>query len=458
MLRLEELRSSLTNLLENQDEQAIQKWLDGAHPADLALLLNEFDPEKRAIIFSNIQDEELQQEVLMFANADIKAFLFSLLDPNTQVNFVEDMPRDEAVDLVEELNDETADNLMERLPPATASELQGLRQYEEGTAGALMTTEYLQVRSEAKIQDVIKILGTNRDLESIDTGFVLTDGGKILGAFDVSEVLVHRGNPFIMQFVYEDIIYVEDTASENVAYKLMTRHGLDILPVVNSHGFMVGIITADDMLEVAKKVSDQDFYHMVGTSDPVGSSVFARAGGRIPWLLATLVGGLFAGVILKQYNLELQHFTVLVIFLPFVIAMAGNVGVQSATIIVRELANHDSSDSAIRKNVIKEMLTGMVNAGFFGLTIFALLSAYVYFFDSGSYIIGPAIGLALACSMSLAGCIGANIPLLFARMNVDPAISSGPIITMTMDILGLTIYLGVSTWIFALNHVEVLHF
>jgi len=462
-IRIEDLHNNLQNLLENflehSDPEGLRDFLNACHPAELVILLKDFSKEKQEIIFRNIKEEEKQQEVLMFAEGDLKAWLFSLVNPGKQAEYITEMPPDEAVDLIEGLPEEATDSLMNQLDDETARELKGLREYEEGTAGALMTPDFLSLTADAKLQHVVKIMATRDDLESINTGFVLTDKGKILGSFSVPELLIQQGNPFVIKFLNEDVITVYDTDDEEEAYQIMARHGLDILPVVDHGGQMKGIITADDMLDVARNLSDQDFYQMVGTSgDPTAKSVFTRAFHRIPWLVTTLAGGLVSGMILRHYNLELSHFTVLVIFMPFVIAMAGNVGVQSATIIVRELVNQESTSRQIRKDTIKEILTGMLNAFIFACMTAILILAYCKIFDFDQYVLAPAISLGLMSSMIFAAFVGANIPLIFTRLNIDPAISSGPIITMTMDVIGLTIYLTVATFIFRLNGLTELHF
>jgi magnesium transporter len=455
MARIEELHNALKNLLKEGDDVSLGRWLTDVEAADLAIMLSDCSEEETKRVFYALHKEESQHELIMFAEGELKNLLFSFLPQLKQVQFLEEVPPDEAVDMVETLEDDDVSSLLEKLDIETAEEIKGLRQYEEGTAGALMTPDFLQVRAHAKLQHVVKIIGSTEDLESIDQGFVLTDMGKILGMFKVSEILTQTGNPFVVQFIDENVVTVYDTDSDERAYQIMSRYGLDILPVVNHSGQMKGIITADDMLDVAKNISDQDFYQMVGTSgDPTGRSVWARAWHRIPWLVTTLVGGLVSGYILRTFHLELQAFAALVVFLPFVIAMAGNVGVQSATIIVRELVNQEQTQVVLRKDVFREMMTGLLNATIFGIGTAILLAVWVYFSGGESLVLGPAIGTALFSSMGFAALIGANIPILFSRLGIDPAISSGPIITMTMDVIGLTIYLSVATGIF---HFHGLH-
>lgn len=459
MVRLDELRNILNGMLNDADDVITKKWLKTVHPADFCLLMRDYSKNIQKKLFTMLPNEDFRQEVLSFAPAEFKNTLFSFVNDEYKSSYLEEMSPDDVVDLFQNLDDEQTKKLLKEIDPSTAEELRDLRKHQSGTSGALMTPDFLQVRPQDKIQNVVKELASNSDLESIDTGFVLTEFGRILGKFSVKELLVHKGNPFIIQFVNEHVISVQDTDSEEIAYNVMTRHGLDILPVVDDAGKMLGIITADDMLDVAKNISDQDFYQMVGTSgDPTSRSPFFRAIHRMPWLFTTLIGGFVSALILQFFQMELASFSVLIFFMPFTISMAGNVGVQSATIIVRELVSHDQTEYKLKKDVVKEMFTGMVSAVIFCILTTLILWGFGYFSGIDTTILAPTIGFSLMCSMAFAGIIGANIPIMFTRLNIDPAISSGPIITMTMDILGLGIYLSVSSAIFTMNGLATFHF
>jgi magnesium transporter len=457
---LNELHQTLENILEQNDVASLQNCVNGILPADLAILLGNFSESYQNRIFNAINDTEDQQEVLSFAEGDLKSSLFSLLDEETRARFIVEMPPDEAVDLLEDQSPEEIESILSRVDSETEKEIRSLRQYEEGTAGSMMTTDFLSVRAHAKIHDVVRIIGDSTNgLESIDTGFVLTEAGKLLGEFRVQDLLVQKGDHFVVQFLDEDVVFIRDFDSTEKAFQLMTRHGLNILPVLNHAGEMKGIITADDMLDVAREIMDQDFYQMVGANgDPSEMSVFSRSMHRLPWLASTLAGGLVAGLILTAFAPVLATYTVLFVFVPFVIAMAGNVGVQSATIIVREMVGNDRFFAKLRKDIFKEIFTGMLNAFIFALATFLLISLYCYVTNWDAYALAPAVAIGLMSAMSFAAIMGASIPIVFNRLGIDPAISSGPIITVTTDIVGISIYLGFASLILKAFGVLELHF
>ncbi len=443
MENYELLRQKISDILESGDSlQVLRENIKGIPPRDLATLLEDFPSRFQVQVFQALPDDESAQEVLSFLEGDILKNILSNSDHNTIAQFLEEMPPDEAVDLLEDQSDEVVESLLSKLEPNTASELKSLRKYEEGTAGSLMTTDFLSVKSHAKVRDILNIIRDDEiDLETIDVGYVLTDAGKILGQFYVHDLLGSAESVFVLKFIDEDFLYVKDTDSQDVALQLMSRHALSIIPVVDHSGVMKGIITADDMLEIAREVMDRDFYQMAGTSvDPTDRSIFSRVRYRFPWLACTLLGGSISATVMRNYRVELELFTLLTIFIPFVVGMAGNVGVQSATIIVRDLVNKGSKTS-LRKNLIREVLTGWTNAILFASTTITLLTAVSYAFGWSNHLVGLVVGIGLALAMILASILGAFVPVLFNRLKIDPAIASGPIITALIDIIGLSIYL-----------------
>ena len=458
MENYEALHAKIAENLEGEIHlESLKENIKGIHAADIATLLEDFTEEQQVLIFKSLPDDETAQEVLACLEGEILSNILANNDAETIAHYLEEMPPDEAVDVLEDQTEEVVKSLFSKLEPDTASELQSLRQYPEGTAGSLMTTDFLSVKSHAKVKDIINIIRDDEiDLETIDVGYALTDANKILGQFYVHDLIGSAETAFVLKFIEEDFLYVKDTDSQDVVLQLMSRHGLSIIPVVDFSGVMKGIITADDMLEVAKEEMDRDFYQMAGTSfDPTDRSILSRVRYRFPWLACTLVGGSISALIMRNYKFELEIYALLTIFIPFIVGMSGNVGIQSATIIVRDLVNKGSQTS-LRKNLIREVLTGWTNAILFaGATALILLSAS-HFLGWENIYIGPVIGLGLMLAMFFASILGALIPVLFDRLKIDPAIASGPIITALIDIIGLSIYLFTSTKILGLLNISSL--
>ncbi len=449
MAEFDKLHNQLQDLInEGSDSQALQGVLKSIMPADIASILDNFDPEHQCLLFNALPDEEDKQEVLSFLEGSALDTIIQQTDPAQIAHYLEEMPPDEAADVLEDQSEELVNSILAKVEPKTAAELKSLSLYREGTAGSLMTTDFLHVNSHMKIKDILlNIKNEDEQLETVEFGFVLTEAGKILGQFHIQDILRASENDFVLKFIEEDFLYVKDTDSQDVVLQMMTRHALSFIPVVDHSGVIKGIITADDMLDVAREIMDQDFYQMVGTSgDPNERSIWARVFHRAPWLACTLIGGTISAFIIRLFDIELKNFTFLTIFIPFVIGMAGNVGIQSATIIVRDLVSQGNRRS-LNKNIIREILTGFSNAVLFGLTTLLLLFVLGKLLQWPSDMVAVSVASGLFLAMMFASLIGATIPNLFIHLKIDPAISSGPIITALIDIIGLTIYLVISTFL-----------
>ncbi len=444
----ERLYGTLQDILSSEEYKThLPEWIDTIQPADLAAVLNDCSFEEQITLYSSLSSSEDKMELISFLEGEPLKNVLSVIHTDELVAYIHDMAPDEAVDTLEELESEKVDQVLNKLEAEKAIEIRTLRKYREGSAGSLMTTDFLEVKSHARVSDVLSILrDSDSDLETIDTGFVLTEGGKILGMFDVKDLLVLPEKSFLLKHIDEDVITIADTSPTEEVYQMMTHHSLSVLPVTDNGGKMVGIITADDVLDEVRTIVDEDFYHMVGTTgDPSGRGVFGRVVHRVPWLASTLIGGSIAAVIMNLFGVN----KIVTSFVPFVMAIAGNVGVQSATIIVRELVNQEFSSHHLQESIKKEILTGWVNAAIFGVLAFVLLFVVAQFSDVSTLSLALGVGIGVFGAMCFAAVMGGIAPLMFTYFKIDPAISSGPIIMVTTDIVGLTIYLSVVSAIFS---------
>ncbi len=451
----ERLYETLQDILaSDQSSEVLPEWLSKIQPADITVLLDDCAPEIQKVIYQSLESEDDKIELISFIEGETLKNILSIIKVGELVRYIEDMAPDEAVDALEGLDSSKVEEVLSKLENETALEIRSLRKYREGSAGSLMTTDFLEVKSHARVIDVLDILkDTESDLETIDMGFVLTEGGKILGIFDVKDLLALPEKSFLLKHIDEDVVVISDTSPTEEVYQSMAHHSLSVLPVVDHGGSMVGIITADDVLDEVRAIVDEDFYHMVGTSgDPTGRGVFQRVVARVPWLASTLVGGTIAAVIMNMFGLN----KVVTSFVPFVMAIAGNVGVQSATIIVREMVNQDFSSYHLQESIKKEILTGWMNALIFGTLAFLLLFGVSYFSVMTSLPLAIGVGIGVFGAMSFAAVMGGLAPIVFTYFKIDPAISSGPIIMVSTDIVGLTIYLTVVSFVFNLLGIDVM--
>lgn len=455
----ENLQGQLYLLLDSRNQSDLNKWISSLQPADIALLIEETpSSDIKYKIFNSIDDHSAQLEVLSFLEGVAARQIAQLIKPEKLVRMIDQMAPDEAVDFLDELSDEVSQKVLSTLPLDSASELRELGRYEEGTAGSLITTDFIHCIETTTIGEILIHLRANAaEMETLDTGFILTSSQKIMGIFSLKEIFSGNEKDPISKYMQKEYLHAEVTDDVSEILQIFSRHSLSVLPVVDHTGVMKGIITADDMIGVAQEQSDEDFYHMVGTTgNPTERNILSRVRHRMPWLASTLLGGMCAGWILKIFAVTLTQYPILMTGLPFVIAMAGNVGVQSATIIVREFVAQDSTTAHLKKQIYSEISTAIANALVFSTITFVLILGLAYTQGWPMLPVALSISIGLFVAMCFAGFIGSTAPLVFKRLDIDPAISSGPIITVTTDIVGLAIYLGFASWVLNSAGIETL--
>ena len=232
----------------------------------------------------------------------------------------------------------------------------------------------------------------------------------------------------------------------------MNKEHLSIIPVIDELNIIRGVITFDDVIRIMQDLASEDIYTMVGTAkvDPFAKKITSKIFARAPWLLITFIGGLFSAFILNQFQTSLNEFATIIFFIPFVLGIAGNVGLQGSTVIVRGLATGDIQDDNIIRVVKSELMVGILNGFIFGI----LCGAVVFFIAEellqSTPLLGIVVGTGIILAVSISSLIGSTTPILFLKSNIDPAISAGPFITITNDIAGITVYLLTASFIYSL--------
>ncbi|MBT5471466.1 MAG: magnesium transporter, partial [Nitrospina sp.] len=237
---------------------------------------------------------------------------------------------------------------------------------------------------------------------------------------------------------------------EKVA-NVMSQEHLSILPVVDENNIIHGVVTFDDVIRGMEDIASEDIYTMVGTAtvDPFAKKTSSKLIARAPWLFTTFIGGIISAWILGAFDGTLSEYTAIILFIPFVIGLAGNVGIQGATIIVRGLATGDIQDDNIAYIIKNEILVGVLNGVIFGVLCGFLIGLTAEVVLNTEPILGVVVGTGIILAVSVAALVGSLTPIIFINLDIDPAISTGPIITVANDILGLAIYLITAKFILA---------
>jgi magnesium transporter len=436
-----EFLDRLEALVQADDAAAAFQLIEALHPADIADILEELDAREAQYLFL-LMDNETAGDVLAELEEDERDRFIQSFPPEVIAKrFVDHMESDDAADLVGSMSNEQQQEVLSHLEDIEqAGDIVDLLHYDEDTAGGLMAKELVVVNENWTILTCLREL--SRQAEQIDEIFyiyVVDDDGIFKGRLSLKKMILSPTSTRISNIYLPEVARVTtDEPAESVA-RIMEKYDLVAIPVVDSIGRLVGRITIDDVVDVIREEEEKDYQMMSGITQDVESSdtVWTQTKARLPWLVIGLFGGMLAAYMISFYAADISLFPATAMFIPVITAMGGNVGIQSSAIVVKGLASNSLGVKNIFQNIMKETSGALLNATLCSSIIFVL----TLFFNTGSLAMPLTVTISLFTVILFASLLGTAFPLLLNRMKIDPAIATGPFITLTNDIIGLNIYL-----------------
>ncbi len=440
----------LENIIDNHDEDAARRELRDLHPADIAELLDRLSLREAEWVFDLLDDKEKQAEVLMLLDEEDRKKILSGMDPEQIGHFIDLLDTDDAVDLIQDLDKEDRDEVIQHIDDMEqAGDIVDLLQYDEDTAGGLMGTEMIEVNENMSMPECIREMRRQaEDLDDIYYVYVVDDDQRLKGVLPLKKMVTHPSVSKIKHVMESDPVSVRtDTPIEDVAIDF-EKYDLVAMPVVDSIGRLVGQITVDDVMDEVREQSERDYQLASGISSDIDAadSVFAQTKARLPWLLIGIIGGIVNSVILTGFEAQIAAVTVLAIFIPLIGGTGGNVGVQASAIVVQGLANGKLELRNAGRQIGREVVVALMNA----IVISATVLAYVLITQPRAYAVAFAVAASLFCVVIFATVFGTMVPLTLERLKINPALATGPFIQITNDVVGLLIYVAMSTWMLSL--------
>jgi magnesium transporter len=428
----------LTALIENKNSSELFKIITELHVADIAEIIEYLSTDHAKYFFNLITNEEKSAAVLIEIEDDTRENLLQDLSAKEIAEeVIDNLATDDAADVIGELSEDKKKKVLSHIEDAEhASDISDLLNYPEDTAGGLMEKELIKVNENWNTVQCLKEMRKQADnVKTVYTIYVVDDNNKLLGLMSLRRLLVTERATAIKDIMFTDIISVKATEENEDVSNIMQKYDLVVLPVVDDSARLLGRITIDDVMDVAKEEAEKDYQMASGISEDVESSdsIWELTRARIPWLLIGMLGGLFGAKIIGIFDLE-RNFE-LAFFIPLIAAMGGNVGIQSAAIVVQGLANDSLKMENMFQKLLKELGIGLLNGIICSLIILG-----------ATFLLGYSIELSITVSVSLlavivfAALFGTFIPLTLKKYNIDPALATGPFITTVNDVLGLFIY------------------
>lgn len=440
----QEYIEQVKKIAKETNEDSARELLKDLHPADIAELYQELDIEE-AEFFNKLLDEETAANVLMELDEDDrKKLLANMPKEDIAKQFIEHLDTDDAVDLIQELDEDVRDEVISHIDDVEqAGDIIDLLKYDDDTAGGLMGTEMIVVNENWSMPECVKQMRRQaEDMDEIYNVYVVDNDNRLRGVFPLKKMITHPSVSKIKHVMQKDPISVKtDTPIEDLALDF-EKYDLVAMPVIDSIGRLVGRITVDDVMDQVREHSERDYQLASGLSTDVETddSMFTQTKARLPWLIIGMVGGLANSVILGNFEAGFATNPAMALFIPLIGGTGGNVGIQSSAIVVQGLANGSLDIKNSSKQIVKELGVALINA----LVISIVVFVYNCFRLDPWNVTTLAVSLSLFAVVIFASIFGTLVPLTLEKMKVDPAIATGPFITITNDIIGMLIYMTIS--------------
>ena len=437
----------ISTLVEEKNETQAREEILNLHPADIAEIIQSLNKKEAEWLFDLIEDNELKGDVLMELDEEERGKLLEGMNSEEIADAVEELDTDDAVELIKELDEDEREEVISLIEDVEqAGDIVDLLQYDEDTAGGMMGTEMIVVNENWSMPECLKEMRIQaEDMDEVYNIYVVDNDNRLRGVLPLKKMITHPSASKIKHVMEtEPLVVRTDTPKEEVALDF-EKYNLAAVAVVDSIGRLMGRITFDDVMDEVREQSERDYQLASGISSDVDAedSVLAQTKARIPWLLIGVVGGIVSSLILGGFEAQLAQVTALALFIPLIMGTGGNVGVQASAIVVQGLANGSLDIKNAGSQIVKELLISLLNATIISVGVFA----YNLFVMPDDFAVTISVAVSLFLVVIFASVFGTFVPLMLEKLKIDPALATGPFIQITNDVVGLLIYVFISTWL-----------
>jgi len=421
----------------------LHKIVNKTHAADLAVVFRFLTLREQEALFDLMDD--IEQEAMLFSELEEEILLKLIEDmpPQKIAEILEQMPNDDVADLLGKLSDERTKALLDLMTKEGSEEVEELLGYDAETAGGIMVPDFIALKEATTAREAIEALQKEYvDVEMPFYLYVVDDHDHLAGVISLRELVVVPPETELKSIMATDVVSVPTDVDQEEVARIVARYNVLAVPVVDENNKLVGIVTVDDVIDIIREEATEDFLKMAGAGDDLieSQSILKSTRTRLPWLLASWIGGVIAFLIIGHFESILNKLVYLAAFIPIIMGMGGNIGTQSSTIVVRGLATGRLNLKQMWEVAFKELMIGFLLGFFYGL-----LLGFVVQFRYDAWLLGVTVGLAVISSMTIAATVGSLVPMVFARINVDPAVATGPFVTTSIDILSVFFYFQIAT-------------
>lgn len=448
------LNEILTILRSGADSKTLNDRLSDYHDNDIAEAFEQLNENERKALYPVLGAERISEIFSYIEDPD--EYLRELgIDGAAQVLSL--MDSDDAVDAMDDLDLSTRKRLVDLMDDNSSHDVKLIMSYSNDEIGSLMTTNYIVIKNTLNVrqamQELISQAGEN---DNISTVYVTNKHDKFFGAIDLKDLIVARADTPLSDIIMLSYPYVSDHAKIDECIERLKDYAEDSIPVIDGSKRLIGVITAEDLMEASDEELSEDYAKLGGLSEQedLEESTFVSVKKRLPWLIILLFLGIGVSSIVGIFETVVAILPIVICFQSLILDMAGNVGTQSLAVTIRVLADDQVSGADKLRLVTKEMRIGFFNGLFLGIMAFMFIGVYICIFKHNpvhyAFLISGCVGLSLMVAMVISSLVGTLIPIFFNKIKIDPAVASGPLITTVNDLVAVISYYGL-VWILLIN-------
>lgn len=452
---VEELVKAIRSEEVTDDE--LLELFDNYHDNDIAGALEQLEPEERERLYPLLGAERVAEIFTYFD--DVEQYVMEL-DLAKAAKIIEHMDSDDAVDLLEEIDDDTQEQLVSLMDDETSRDIQMLQSYDEDEIGSEMTTNFILIHNDLSVKQAMRELVSQAgDNDNITTIYVCDEKERFYGAIDLKDLIVARVGDQLEDLISTSYPYVRAHDNISECIDKIRDYAEDSIPVLSDDDRILGIFTAQDIIEVVDDEMGEDYAKLAGliAEEDLHEKTGESMKKRLPWLLVLLLLGVLVSSVVGIFETVVAQIAIIVCFQSLILDMAGNVGTQSLAVTIRVLMDENLTGKQKWQLVLKEIRVGLCNGLILGALSFASIGLYVWLIKGNpahyAFLISGCVGIAMVVAMIISSFIGTVIPMFFHKIKVDPAVASGPLITTVNDLVAVVTYYGMA-WLLL---IQVMH-
>ena len=444
------LKDTFGRLLRRHAQTNLVKLINKTHPADLAIVFRYFNDEEQKQVFSLMQANDHTVEFLVELDDTLIEKILDTENAERVSSLIQNASTNDQSYILGSLKEEQAQSVIDLLKKEEQEEIEEIMAYPQDSAGSMMATDVFTLYQNTTCGDALKTLQDQQEAEMVFYLYITDEDDSLVGVASLRALATTPSNTLLKDIMEKRVHSVRpETDQEDVA-QIVAQYNYLAVPVIDGDGRLLGIVTVDDVVDVIREEATEDFLQMAGAGkdrEILLKSSWENAKVRLPWLFASWIGGVMAAYIIGKYENMLESMIALAAFIPIIIGMGGNIGTQSSTIIVRGMATGRIEIGNEFKVLLKELRVGLILGVLYGI----MLGIFANFKFLGSDpMLGVVVGLSICSSMLLATAVGTFTPLILRKLDIDPAVATGPFVTTSIDILGVLLYFMIAGFLLTL--------